>query len=290
MHKKEKGHLMDYHEFFYPFWALLRLEYTDFIEIGFFSTIIYYLCLWLKKDTQKNLLGMFLTYYSIIILSFMTNLQTIFIFLIYLSPLIGMLFIIFHQESMQRNFLTFFTVKPPQKNTSTDWLEILFRTLMQAFTIDKELTIIIERTQSLANYIATPSFLNLDLRSDALLMLIHSDLFDDSKLCWINDKGVLVAINATYNIENNSIPLQNVKLSTTDQRALLYCSKTDALIIQMHKKNKLCSLWVNNNVVHDLTLPQGLQITKKYIQVTDNTGDSHNAWIDKKNNNLQPQS
>ena len=89
---------MDYAEFFNPFLALLKLEYSDYLEILFFSTIIYYLCLWLKKDRHKNLLGMFLSYYSLILISFMAHLQTIFIFLIYLSPVIAVLFIFFHQN------------------------------------------------------------------------------------------------------------------------------------------------------------------------------------------------
>ncbi len=281
---------MHYGELFYPVLSLLKLDYADYLEILFFSTVIYYISLWLKKDTQKNLMEIFLAYYGVILFSWLASLPTILFFLLFTSPIAFILFLLFHQDSIQKNFVTLHTIKPIQKNNQDTWLEILFRTLLQASALNKKVTVIIERRQSLAAYLESATFLNLDISSDALLMLINSSLFDDSKLCWLNDSGILVSINASYKNEMIQYTTLPDHLSRENQLAMLYCAKTDAVIIQLHAITKTCSIWANSAVIHDLTLAHGLQITKKYIRRTSDKDENYDSWTSTKVNQIQSQS
>src|SRR4051812_25368586 len=128
------------------FTDLLRsIELADYIEILFFSLVIYYFLLWLKKDTQKNLVIIFYGYFTITILSHYAYLPTITYLLCAAAPIALIIFIVLHQETLQRNFVMLKKVTAPV-DINNNWVDELIKSSITALHSNKEFIGIIERS------------------------------------------------------------------------------------------------------------------------------------------------
>src|SRR3990170_8108111 len=81
------------------------LTWRDVLEILFFSSIFYFISCWLKKDKQKNLVGIFQLYIFSIVATYLLDLATINMVLFMYTPSIIMIFILIHQRTLQKNFV-----------------------------------------------------------------------------------------------------------------------------------------------------------------------------------------
>ncbi len=92
----------------------MYINWRDCLEIIFFASLFYYLTLWLKKDKTKNLLPYFYGYCLITFCAYMLELTTVTSLLFLFTPAAVMLFILMHQDTLQRNIvaLKHITVKP----------------------------------------------------------------------------------------------------------------------------------------------------------------------------------
>lgn len=245
-------------------WYLL--SWKDIIEISFFSYIIYFFSRWLIKDKKKNLLIPFYSYLSLMFISAYLNFLTISSLLINFSPAAILILIILHQETLQRNYVTAKNLIPAQKITAgNDWLDILMKTCLMAFNHQKEITIIIEQNDVLKEFITTSSFIQADITTGFLSIIIESAGYNSKKYIWLNSTGIVVAINSEINMEIDQTWLSSIAHLTKQQQESLFISqKTDAIILRSHHENRLFEVTTRSKHYEHLNAHTTLKILKKY--------------------------
>ena len=154
----------------------------DSLEIIFFATIIYIFCLWLKKDSRHNLLLYFYSYCALFILTYIGNFNTVHSFLFYASPIILILFIIFHQDVLQRNFITMTHTPTNPIHSHSDWLEMLMRTCLHGMNNHKQVICVIEHTADLCSFLQTPFVFKSPLAQNMLMLLLESNSFNQDQI------------------------------------------------------------------------------------------------------------
>ena len=81
------------------------------------------------------------------------------------APAIAMLFIILHQETLQKNFITLSNPPVPFKDQST-WIDELIKCTFTALNKHKDIILILERNDPLKNLIHAPYFIYAELKKD----------------------------------------------------------------------------------------------------------------------------
>lgn len=236
------------------------------VEIIALSTIIYYFSLWLKHDKQKNLLFYFYSYCAVFLGANYAQLPTVSYLIFLTAPIAIMLFILFHQDTLQKNFIALRNVTPINIHNN-DWLETLVRSCLVATNNNKEIYCVIEHTQSLATLINTPLALTLDVQQNLLEMMLESSTFEQKQLIWVNSHGKLLGINATWNTSEHAQG-DYAQIPAWQQDAVLCTSKTDAIVFSISPINHTFSIVAQGKIFNDITALHALKTIKKYVTAT----------------------
>jgi hypothetical protein len=263
-------------------------DWRDVIEIVFFSSIVYYFSLWLKKDRQKNLLLYFYVYCSILLISHHAHLATVSSFLFITAPIACMLFILFHQELLQRNFVALRAIKADPIEHG-DWLETLLRTVLVAVNNNKEIQCIIEHNDSLSSVLNTPMPLYADLQKNLLDMLLESDAFDQHKMIVVNSHGRLLGINASWNtqLQENWLADELKSKEKWQQDALFFTAKTDAVVFRITPATRLFDIVAQGKILNSVNAALAVKTIQKYVYAHTQKGELNNGTHIKKNSYKQ---
>lgn len=247
----------DYHPFF---------TWRDGIEIIFFTVIIYSFSLWLKKDNHKNLLGYFYAYCSCFFLAQSLQLTTISHLLLYTTPITVILFIVFHQFTLQKNFVTLRALTHPETNT-TNWLETLIQTCLITINKNKEIICVIEHIDSLRDHLTTPLTLHAHLTKELLNILMTSDSFDSLQMIWLNSQGKILGINAQWNnpMHEEWTSETAKKMHQWKQNALFYTEKTDALVFKITPATRFFDIVAHGKAYDQISAPHTISFITKYL-------------------------
>ena len=236
----------------------------DGIEIVFFSGIIYFFSLWLKKDQRHNLLAYFYSYCAFFCLASLLRLSTINAFLLYSSPIILILFIIFHQDILQKNFITMRNKPLNLPEDAADWLENLIRASLHGINNNKQILCVIEHASDLKPFLDVPLIFNSPLHQNMLNLLIDSNNFDQHKLVWCNTYGKLIGINATW-VNTHNQDFQNSKdLPAWQQDAMLMTLKTDTIVFKADPIRRSFDVIVKGLAYEGISANNALSIIKKH--------------------------
>lgn len=238
------------------------LAIKDFFEIAFLSGTIYYFSVWLSTDKKKNLLVYFYCYCACIVTGYLVNALTISTFLVYTSPVALLLFIIFHQDVLQRNFITLHTQQPIDYDTFIDWLENLIRTALYAINNNKQLICVIENESDLSPYLQTSFLLQSPLWQNIMCLVIDSASFDQEKIVWCNRNGKLVGFNASWNIARNGQTAQN-NMPLWQQDALLMTLKTDTIVFKADPRTRNFDCVIKGILYQNVTAHNLIPLIKK---------------------------
>jgi hypothetical protein len=250
-----------------PTWWYFNIyDLKDILEITFFSSAIYYFSAWLKQDRQKQLLMSFYGYCTLLTICHFTNLYTAGTALILFAPVALIIFIVLHQELLQRNFITLHTITPAHY-AEQDWTETLIRSCLVAVSSQKSIYCIIEKKQNLSNLLTAAYRIDCKLSEGLLDVLIRSDSFESNKMIWLKDNGTLCAINSNW--KRNSIDTwlaQEVKEQEPWlQNALFFTSKTDALCFKINEQTRTFTLVAQAKVLEEVSAHAALKTIKKYL-------------------------
>jgi hypothetical protein len=242
------------------------LYWKDFVEIGFFSVLFYYAARWLKKDKQKNLLLPFYGYCAICFSAYYLELTTISYTLFLFAPVAAMIFIVVHQEQLQRNLVALRNITPA-KRIQLDWLETLIKTSLLAINNGKTITCIIERQDTMNQFLETQLKFNAQLEQGLLEILLASNSFDQERMIWVNTQGQLVGVNVAWRTPSTTIELeQNVqKLPEWKKHALFFTAKTDAIVLNITPTSRTFDLVLNGMIVDRMHATKTLELIKKYV-------------------------
>lgn len=257
-------------------YRLQIFNYSDMIEILFFSVIIYFFLLWLKQDTQKNLIFPFYIYCTITFISYYANLNIISTTLFLAAPLAIIIFIILHQNSLQKNFVMLKKVSAtPSYNIN--WLEEFIRSCLSALNNNKEFICVIERSDQLQNTIKAPCIFYADFKKDIFDILIEKHTCKNTHLIWINHEGKIVAINATLdiNISQEWMSTQADTLAKWKQDGIFISSKTDAIIIRVNPLTRTFDIIIKGKIVEGINTDQAFAVLQYNLDKTKNNKTSN---------------
>ncbi len=239
----------------------ITFYWRDILEIIFFSTLFYYVALWLRKDKQKNLLWYFYGYCTCTCLAYYLQLPVLRTFFLLCSPVVMMLFIILHQETLQRNFVALRNITPPPL-AKTDWLETLLRSCLVALNNNTPITCVIEQTDALTEFLHTPFFINAPVNDELLNTLITSKAYIQDTLIWVNAHGTIIGLNARWNISSTK-----KSLSTWHDNALIYTAKTDAIILHADPISRTFTVTIDGIHNENITAHHVHSFLQKYINM-----------------------
>ena len=242
-------------------------NYKDCIEIVCCSTAVYYFSLWLKKDTQKQLLFSFYGYCTIIFAAHYFGLQTLSFFLLATTPIVGLLFIMFHQESLQKNFIALATINAAPAEQDADWLSTLMRACLVTINNNKAVLCVIEQNNSLATMLTSHMPLHTDIQKNVLSMILESQLYEQEKMMWITSRGTLRGINTQWNVSPHDIIIDHAITHRPlwQQEALFYTHKTDALVFASSPATRTFTLIAQGKIVEHMNAQHALATLKKFL-------------------------
>jgi hypothetical protein len=243
--------------------------WRDIIEISFFSTLFYYFSLWLHTDTKKNLLFTFYGYWFITFSAYALQLHSITFFLFTTAPIALMLFILVHQEFLQRNFITLKNALPAT-SLNNDWLDLLMRICLHTINKNKEILVIVEQQDSLAAMLHTSFYINTPLDQTLLTLLIDAHSFDQTKFIWVNKQGQLLGINAVwkYTIAEEWVDKNVQRFEQWQHDALALSNKTDALIFGVSPVIRTFSIITQGKTFEHLQGAAALRMIKKFLSIS----------------------
>lgn len=265
----------------------ISFYWRDAIEIMFFAILFYYVALWLRKDRQKNLLWYFYGYSICTCLAYYIQLPVLSMFFLLFSPVIIMLFITVHQETLQRNFVALKNIMPP-RIVKKNWLEILLRSCLIAINNNKTVTCVVEQSDQLAEFLQTPFCINTEINDNLLNILIASEAYNENNLIWVNVYGNLIAINAEWHQHSTG----KKTMHTWQDNALIYTTKTDALIIHINPTKRTFTIIIDGNLhenisaQHIYSFIQKHMVTPSLSKQTEKKGDVY-GHIAKKDSEKQ---
>lgn len=240
--------------------------YRDLIEILFFSVAIYYILVWLRKDTERNLLGPLYVYCAFIFASHYADLQVVRYVLFLSMPLVAVLFVILHAETLQKNFvkLSKSTATLPE---TTHWVDELITCCLTALNRHKEIILVIERNDALKNLIHAPYFIYAELKRDVFDILLDKHTPGNDFMIWINQQGKLVSINSTWrtNLDEAWISKEAENMHIWKQQALYITAKTDALIFKVSPLTRSFDLVTQGKIVEGIHAQQAALFLKKNL-------------------------
>lgn len=212
-----------------------QLPYKDGIEVVFFATVIYYILLWLRRDEQKNLLGAFYSYSGLFFASYYLDLPVMSFALFITAPIVALIFIILHQETLQKNFVHIIQAAP-KVPSAHHWVDELVKCCLMALNRHREIILIIEKNDQLKNLIHAPYFIYAELKKDVFDILLEKHITGNDYMVWINHQGKLVAINCTWktHLDSTWVSSEALHMHPWKQHALFITSKTDALMIKVN--------------------------------------------------------
>lgn len=242
--------------------------WQSIVEILFVSTVCYYFCLWLRADRKKNLLFGFYAYCFVTLIAYLLELTVITQLIWLLAPATIMLFILIHQESLQKHFIVARTVhEVSQEAKEAHWLSALAQSLLVAVDNNKRVTCIIEKSDHLKPLLATQCTFNTAIQKSLLDIILASSLFDANKMIWVNHHGNLVAINATWQllVDETWIEKEITHFEPFKQDALLLTNKTDALVFSINPHTRTCTIIAQKTIVEALAIHDALTVIKNYV-------------------------
>lgn len=271
---------------FEPFIShLTSLSWKDIVEITAFSALFYYIALWLKKDSQKNMLLSFYAYCAVWGISSLAGFVTVSSFLVAYSPLALTLLVIGHQHSLQKNLVALHKIQAT-KQPATNWVEALMRTILVTLNDNKSITCLIECTNDLSDLIQAPFVIKAPISEQLLAMVMQNNAFDDTKMVWLQDTGTLMAINSQWNHALET-PVSDTQ-ATWHEDALLFTAKTDALMIHADAQSRLFTIISNGTTYEQLMATQARDLITRILSTNKSIQGETDARAPEKHSSGQP--
>src|SRR5579872_4264973 len=244
-------------------WHLQLITWRDAVEIFFFSLMFYSLTRWLATDNEKNLLPYFYGYCSVALLSYACQLPTLTYCLFLFSPAVILLFMLLHQETLQRNMIALKNITAAAP-ASRDWLELFLRNILKALHHNTSMLLLIEHTDALAPYLKVSFPLEAQITQGMFNLIIEKQLYDPASMLWVKSDGSIRGLNATWKASWN--PEKDNDENAWIEDAIAYTSKTDALVLNLDPNNHSCTVAVEGTLYKNLSIDQTAQLIKKRIE------------------------
>lgn len=264
------------------------ISWRDLLEIATLSSIFYYVAVWLKKDRDKNLLPYFYSFLCIIFSAHMLQLSTLTSFLLIFSPAVALLFMLMHQQTLQRNLIALKNVTVSAQHPASDWLSSIMKATLRMLSHNKDTLILIEQTDALSSYIHAPEILDVPI-TQGIISLLFNQIYNPQQICWITSSGTLRGINVNFKASWHPTSYQTHQAWIDD--AIAYTTRTDALILHVNAEKHQYAIASHGEITEGLTMEQARQLIQKKIQYSiplPKKGFSHGVTQQKKATQCSP--
>ncbi len=242
---------------------MLIIFWRDCVEVLFFIILMYKIISFLQRDTQGNLVGYCYGYMISLLVTYYCSLTALYTLLLFCLPVIAVLFIVFHQQQLQKNFVSLQRVGQELALNNNDWHDTVIRACLYAMNKNKMMICAFERSDSIC--LQSPVFLNGFISLELFTLIIDSPLYDQTKFVWLN-QGTLRAFNA--------IPLWQKEMFTADQEfeqipawvqdALLITKKTDAIFVGIENNSRSFSIVAQGQLLEKVNSETALRLVRSY--------------------------
>jgi hypothetical protein len=236
---------------------LYSLLFRDIFEMFFYSSCIFIFLKWLYADKSKELVSYFLGYCCLLIGAWVFELPTLFLCLLYNSSTIVLLFIVLHEKTLQRNFVTLYN--PSLNETDLqDWLEIVMQSCLTSINANKPVTIIIEQKDSLELFLDNQSPVKAHINKHLLDILLLHEAYESDKMIWIDTKNNIKGFNTEF------ISTEKQKKGTL----LFFSMQNDAIMLITDPLLRSFAIVFKGKKIENVSAYQTQLLIKKYLNVS----------------------
>lgn len=236
--------------------------WRDCLEILFFSVTVYRLIMWLEKDTKKSLISYFFGYFTTLGIAYLMQLGSVCALMLIYAPVIMTLFIILHEHTIQRNFITPQHVTVPQNTKPSDWLGTIISISLHRMNEGKPIICILEHLDNIAHYVKTPFYIDTSLQTELLMPLIHDASYKDDTMIWITSHGSLRGINTWW--RNSSLETE-IDTNMHLDYALALTSRSDCLLFYTNPTTRTFSVVARGTLFEKLPVELAVNMIKQHV-------------------------
>lgn len=256
--------------------------WQDIVEIIMIATVLYRISRWLALDKQKNLVLPLYLYCICIIACSIMQCSTLSMLLITYAPVAMVIVFLVHQQQLQKNFVILSRLEPAKEVAQKiDWLDSFLRACVISFNKQKNISVIIEHKDYLAELLHLDYRIETNIENGILELLIDSPLINNASYMWINADGTLKGINAqllpTAIAHLPAVAPREQRSSSNE--ALIITGITDALIVKTDAVTREFDIFVQGKQYSRLSTNAALALLKKYFLANrqDQSGVSYAA-------------
>ena len=248
----------------------IQLGWRDFLELSIFFYGVYSFLLWVSKDTQQPLLLYCYAYAGLTALSYLLTLSVLYSLLILYLPVCLVIFILLHQKTLQKNFVSFHAGKSSEKALKNEaWQEIVMRAALIASNKRKNCFFVIEKSNSLVDFLEVPYFLEVEIHKDFFNFIIEAA--DNSEhIFLINDK-IIRSIQSKWKILYTKESYDHsLKLNINESTGLVLSENIDCIILYTLQNKPGLNVIAQGTLAQNLSSVQATTLLKRYYKNSTN--------------------
>lgn len=236
---------------------LLIFHWTDLIEISLIASAIYYFCTWLRRDAQHNLAPQFLALCGLLVGADYLGLQNLSTLLLSCWPLLLLLFIIVHSDTLQKNFVAYKKIVPAKIAPTGSWVESLVAACLLSPQKNHSIMCVLEGQDRLEDFLTPGLMIKATATKPLLEALLSSPAFNAQQLVWLTQTGQLYALNASWQAHLSS---------DTAANCLRLSQKTDLIFFTIDQKQHQFNLIAAGKISQNLHTNDIIKVIQQQIR------------------------
>jgi uncharacterized membrane protein len=248
--------------------CITTLTWYECVEIVSFITLMWSILRWLNRDIDAPLIIWACMSWGIAALSWIAGFEAITLLCVYIAPIAIVTFMLFHKETLQRNYLV-----SPSISEARDiphFIEEMVRYMLYNFNRDVSSYWIIEHENALEGIVTSQQTLHAPLRATLMDLIITSHRRSETLRLWVTSLNKIVGLNPEIEIhwEEHLMSPEYMKLPLEIQKALILTMKTDAIIIYAHSSTRTCTLIAQGKYTERIAPQMLIETITKLLQAT----------------------
>lgn len=256
----------------------LLVSWRDIVEIVFFIVIVYRVIVWLQQDTQKNLVLPFYGFCATAFTAYALNLSSISFMIFMFSPVIALLFIIMHERTLQKNFVSLHLATAPKATTGEHSVEILVQACLKGLNKRQAIIGVIQKNDRIDSFFPTASPLNAPISSEMIDLLLQGSTESPTVLV-ANSQGSIISLNPSQRLVRQSLHYKTD--NNNDQwleqwitESVAITKKCDVLVFAVTATTRLFDVIYAGKYYDNVPATQALSLIRTHLELAQSGSSS----------------
>ncbi len=256
--------LIGFYEVLHDIFILLC--WRDILELSIFFYAVYSFLLWVSKDGQQQLLFYCYAYSGLTALSYFLYLPVLYSLLIFFLPVCLVIFLLLHQKTLKKKAIGFYTDQSSEKAINNEaWQEIIIRAALIASNKRKNCFFVIEKNNSLSDYLEIPYFLEAEIHKDFFNFIIEAA--DNSEHIFLISNKIIRSIHSRWKILYTKESYEHSsKLSINESTGLVLSENIDCIILYTQQNKSGLNIIALGTLAQNLSAVQATNLLKQYYK------------------------